>query len=270
MAKKPRKRIALAQNFLKNAFLVRRLVGESSIGLSDTVYEIGAGRGIITAELARIARKVIALEKDSALVDFLRQRFRTAHNVEILERDFLQYGIPGGDYKIFANIPYNLTADIVRKILHADSAPIDAYLVVQKEAAEKISGSPAETRFSILAKPRFQIRIIRELRRTDFEPVPGVDSVLLYIHKRSSPLVLPEDACLYREMVCYGFAGWKRSLGRTFQPIFTYRQWKRLAKELGFSLDATPSELTFTQWLGLLDCLKRRVPRYKQMRLQIE
>jgi 23S rRNA (adenine-N6)-dimethyltransferase len=191
-------------------------------------------------------------------------------NVNVVEGDVQTYPLPDGDYKIFANIPFNRTADIVRKILCASAAPSDAYLIIQKEAAEKFSGRPAETRFSILAKPRFQIQIIRELRRTDFEPVPGVDSVLLHIQKRSLPLVPPADADLFQKMVCYGFAGWNRSLGRTFQPIFSYRQWKFLSQELRFPLSATPSELTFEQWLGLLDCLKRRVPPYKQMRLQIE
>jgi 23S rRNA (adenine-N6)-dimethyltransferase len=270
MAKIQRKQIALGQNFLKSATLVCRLLSESSIGVSDAVLEIGAGRGVITAELARRARKVVALEKDPALVGLLRMRFSGVPNVEILEGDFLQYHISDGEYKIFANIPFNRTADIVRKILCASTAPNDAYLILQKEAAEKFSGSPAETQFSILAKPRFQIQIIRELRRTDFEPMPGVDSVLLRIQKRSPALVLPEDAALFQRLVCYGFAGWKRNLGKTLQYIFSYQQWKRLSKELHFPLSATPSELTFEQWLGLLDCLKRRVPGYKQMRLQIE
>ncbi len=66
MAKKPRNRIALAQNFLRSSKLVRALIATSSIGPFDTVYEIGSGRGIITAELARTAHRVIAIEKDPA------------------------------------------------------------------------------------------------------------------------------------------------------------------------------------------------------------
>ena len=269
MASQQRKQIALAQNFLKSADLVRRLLAESSIGSSDTVVDIGAGRGILTAELARLARKVVALETDSELVDLLRKRFQCVANVNVVEGNFLTYPLPGGDYKIFANIPYNRTAEIVRKILDASPAPSDAYLILQKEAAEKFSGRPVETRFSILVKPRFQFRIARKFRRTDFEPVPGVDSVLLHIQKRSLPLVPPTDADLFQKMVCYGFAGWNRSLGKTFQPIFSYRQWKILSQELRFPLSATPSEISLEQWLGLLDCLKRRVPSYKQMRLRI-
>jgi len=264
VAKKSHQQIILAQNFLRSSKLVRSLLDISSIESCDIVCEIGSGRGIITAELARIARKVIAIEKDRVLVQQLRERFQGVGNVEIIENDYLQYRIPNSEYKIFANIPYNSTADIVRKILYAPPVPREAYLVMQKEAAEKFSGSPKETQFSILAKPLWNLQIIRELRRTDFEPIPNVDSVLLHIKKRCSLVLRDEDTILYCSFVRYGFGRWKNSLKLIFNTIFTHQQWKRLSKDLHFPLDATPSELTFEQWLGLFDCFKQRVPSNKQ------
>ena len=264
MAKKSYNRIVLAQNFLRNSKLVRLLLDTSSIATSDTVYEIGAGRGIITAELARNARKVIAIEKDLILARQLCTRFQGVDNVEIRAVDFLIYHIPHKEYKIFANIPYNITADIVRKILYAHPVPSEAYLIVQKEAAQKFSGTPSETQFSILAKPLFELQIIRELRRTDFEPVPNVDSVLLRIKKRPWPLLQKEDISLYRSFIYYGFGRWKHSLKLIFKPIFTYPQWKHVARDLCFPLDATPSQLTFEQWLRLFECFRQRVPSSKQ------
>src|SRR5918911_1689083 len=98
--------IRLAQNFLRSPKLVRRLVRMSTIGPSDTVYEIGSGNGIITAALARVAKRVIAIEKDPDLVQRLRERFRLFDNVEIVEKDFLAYSFrTRSEYKIFANIP---------------------------------------------------------------------------------------------------------------------------------------------------------------------
>lgn len=264
MAKNPSKQIMLAQNFLRSPERVRKLLQASSIQAADIVYEIGPGRGIITAQLAHLARRVIAIEKDPVLASRLRQRFRNASHVAILTTDFLRYQIPDRSYKIFASIPYNVTADIVRKILYAPPVPQEAYLVMQKEAAERFSGRPRETQFSILAKPLFRFQILRELRRTDFEPVPGVDSVLLQIQKRHPPLVQPEEATLYRSFVRYGFGRWKMSLKQAFKPVFTYEQWKRLSRELCFPIDATPTGLTFEQWLGLFKCLKQRVPVNKQ------
>jgi len=264
MSKTSCNQLRLAQNFLRSSKLVRSLLSLTSLAPGDVVYEIGPGRGIITAELAQIARRVIAVEKDPQLAEGLRQRFRAVENVQIVSGDFLRYPIQHQPYKIFANIPYNLTADIVRKMLYTPPFPNEAYLVMQKEAAQKFSGSPSETQFSILAKPLFDIRIIQELRRTDFDPVPSVDSVLLRIEQRSSPLVQKDEILLYRSFVRYGFGRWKHSLKLSFKLVFTYPQWKYLAKDLCFPLDATPSQLTFPQWLGLFECFKGRVPIYKQ------
>jgi 16S rRNA A1518/A1519 N6-dimethyltransferase RsmA/KsgA/DIM1 with predicted DNA glycosylase/AP lyase activity len=264
MAKKSNKRVLLAQNFLRSSKLVRSLLDQSSIESRDLVYEIGSGRGIITTELAQIARKVIAIEKDPILARQLRMRFRDVDNIQIIANDFLQHHIPNTEYKIFASIPYNITACIVRKILYTPPVPSEAYLVMQKEAAEKFSGSPKETQFSILAKPLFDIQIVQELRRTDFEPVPNVDSVLLHIKKRHSPLIRKEDDFLYRRFVRYGFGTRKNSLKLIFKPIFTYPQWKHLSTDLHFPLNAIPSNLTLEQWLGLFECFKQRVQSSKQ------
>ena len=193
MSKKSHQQFALAQNFLRSSRLVRSLLDASSIESGDLVYEIGPGRGMITTELARIARKVIAIEKDPILTRQLSAGFQRIENVEIIAGDFLHVHIPDAEYKIFANIPYNLTAEIVRKILYVPPVPQEAYLIMQKEAAQKFSGTPHETQFSLLAKPLFDIQIIRELRRTDFDPVPHVHSVLLRIKKRSCPLLQKED-----------------------------------------------------------------------------
>jgi len=268
MAKKSYNQIVLAQNFLRSSKLVRLLLDTSSISSNDIVYEIGPGHGIITSELARITNKVIAIEKDPILVEDLRKRFQQVDNVYVIASDFLRYHIPHKEYKIFANIPYNITADIVRKILYTAPVPREAYLIMQKEAAQKFSGAPKETQYSILAKPMFELQIIRELRRTDFEPVPHVDSVLLRIKKRPCPLLQKEDVSLYRSFIYYGFGRWKHNLKLIFKPIFTYPQWKHVSRDLCFPLDATPSHLTFEQWLGLFECFKQRVPGNKQAYLK--
>jgi 23S rRNA (adenine-N6)-dimethyltransferase len=232
------------------------------------VYEIGPGNGIITAVLANVARQVIAIEKDPELVRRLRERFHTLANVEIVEKDFLDYSFHTrarnrtlsltverqtrtSEYKIFANIPYNVTAQILRKLLCERSDLGEAYLILQKEAAKKFSGSPRETLFSILAKPFFEFQILCQLRRTDFWPVPNVDSVLLSIKRRTQPLIETRDVALYREFVQYGFGRWKPNLKLAFKHVFTYKQWKRLAHDLEFPLKATPTELSFEQWLDL-------------------
>jgi 16S rRNA A1518/A1519 N6-dimethyltransferase RsmA/KsgA/DIM1 with predicted DNA glycosylase/AP lyase activity len=255
--------IRLAQNFLRSPGLVRRLVSMSRIGPSDTVYEIGPGNGIITAALASVARQVIAIEKDPDLVRRLRERFRPLDNVVIVEKDFVAYSFRArhtrtSGFKIFANIPYNSTAQILRKILYERSNLNEAYLILQKEAAKKYSGCPRETLLSLLAKPFFEFQMLSDLRRTDFWPIPNVDSVLLSIKRRTRPLIEPQDLAPYRDFVQYGFGRWKPNLKLAFKHVFTYQQWKHLARDLAFPLNATPTELSFHQWLDLYRAFTRR------------
>ena len=267
METRQHRQVCLAQNFLRSPKLARRLVGMSTIGPCDTVYEIGAGTGIITAALARVARHVIAIEKDPELVRRLRERFRPLDNVEIVEKDFLAYsfrtrhGNRALECKIFASIPYNITAQVIRKILYERSSIGEGHLILQKEAAKRFSGSPRETLFSILAKPFFEFQILSQLRRTDFWPVPNVDSVLLSIKRRTCPLIEMQHVASYRDFVQYGFGKWKPNLRLAFKNVFTYKQWKRLARDLDFPLGATPTELSFEQWMGLYHGFMHR-PRH--------
>jgi 23S rRNA (adenine-N6)-dimethyltransferase len=223
----------------------------STIGPADTVYEIGPGRGIITAELARVAGKVVAVEKDPRLIHSLRERFRALENVRIIPGDFLDLKIPDREFKIFASIPYNLTASIVRKILYSTPAPSEAYLIMQKEPARKFAGLPLETLASLLAKPVAEFRILHHLRRTNFVPPPAVDSVLLRIRYRPKPLLDRDDLRLYHNFVSAGFAGWNPSLRSAYKHVFTEKQWKRLSKDIGFPTGATPTQLSFEQWMDL-------------------
>jgi len=246
--------IKYSQNFLRNPRLVEELVGKSSIASNDLVYEIGPGKGIITEQLAKKCAKVIAIEKDRKLYEKLKEKFSGNQKVEIKHGDFLNWHLPRqGEYKIFSNIPFNLTADIVTKITATLNPPKDAYLIIQKEAAKKFAGLPygKERQYSLLLKPWFEFKILYHFKNTDFYPIPQVSVVLLQIKKREEPLVEKEQARLYRDFIVYGFNQWKPTLEKSLKKIFTHEQFKRLSKNLGFERTAQPTDLTFEQWLGL-------------------
>ena len=162
---------------------------------------------------------------------------------------------------MLANIPFNRTAQILRKILYERSKVREAYLILQKEPAQKFSGSPKESLFSILFKPLFEFEILSQLRRTDFWTVPHVDSVFLSIKRRAHPLIEAQDVAPYRDFVQFGFGRWKPNLKLAFKNVFTCRQWKRLARDLDFPLNAKPTDLSFEQWLGLYLAFSRRPAR---------
>ncbi len=260
------KRKLLSQNFLKDPQLVSKIVGMANFGKGDTVVEIGAGRGIITAELARRCGRVVAVEIDEELVSELRSKFGQFRNVETYRADIRQFNLPTEPYKVFSNLPFHLTADIIYKLLYFSNPPREAFLVVQREAAKKFAGEPRETQFSVMAKPWFSLVVRYRFQRSDFVPEPGVEAVLLQILQREVPLVEKSDEPLFKAFVKYAFAQWKRDLGSGLAKVFTYRQWKRLAQDKGFNLKAHPSELRFDQWIGIFEFLKIGVDpaRYRE------
>jgi len=104
-----------SQNFLKSKNLVVKILELSSIGPQDLVLEIGPGKGIITEELARRAREVVAIEKDKGLFLFLKEKFKNNPKIKILNIDFLKFQLPKFPYKIFSNIPFFITGEIIKK-----------------------------------------------------------------------------------------------------------------------------------------------------------
>jgi len=130
------RRALRSQNFLRSQKLVAKLIRHSSIGKTDTVIEIGPGRGIVTEELLKVSGKVIAVELDSKLYNLLREKLQVHRNLDLVQTDFLKFELPTYTFKVFANIPFIITTDIIRKLTSEKSFQ-EGYLVVQKEAAKK-------------------------------------------------------------------------------------------------------------------------------------
>jgi len=246
-----RKRIALAQNFIKRSSLVSGLLDASSISANDIVYEIGPGTGIITGELTKRAKQVIAIEKDNILYEGLKKKFAKSDNIVLHHADFMTFTIKDTHYKIYANIPFNITSAIVRKLLLMKNPPDEAYMIMQKQAAQKFIGIPKTSQFSVLAKPWFLFAIVKFFKRTDFEPIPAVDIVMLHIKKRNPPLIVPEETSVYERFVKLGFNAWKKNLKQNYKSVFSYAQWKHLSRDLQFPFHARPTDLSFHQWLAL-------------------
>lgn len=253
MAGDLRKSVEYSQNFIANPSLAMKLIQKSSISKDDIVYEIGPGTGVITCELAKHCKKVIAVEIDKNLVKKLREKFSIFSNIEIQEGDFLGYSITESKYKIFSNIPFNITSDIIRKIVATENPPQDAFLFIQYEAARKFIGEPVgkETQASLLTKPFFELSVIHEFKKNDFKPMPNVDIVLLRISKRRQLLVEEENLQLYRDFIVHCLNSQKPTLRQGLKKIFTDYQFSRLEKDFSFSDSARPTDLNFSQWLGL-------------------
>ena len=246
------RRADLSQHFLRSRALASSLIIQAPVTRRDLVVEIGPGRGILTGELARHCREVVAVEFDRALCHGLRSRFRDNNRITIVPADFLQFRLPDAPYKVVGNIPFNRTAAIMRRLVRAPSPP-DAWLVVQREAAERFAGGPycRESLSSLLLKPWWQVEIARRLRRTDFDPPPNVEAVVVWLARRTRPLVDRSQATDYRLFIrtCFGRSG--HTIRRCLRSEFTRTQVHRLSRDLRFDPSGPPSSLTFDQWLAL-------------------
>jgi 23S rRNA (adenine-N6)-dimethyltransferase len=250
------KRTLLSQNFLKDPCLIASLLDRFDLGDDSVVYEIGPGEGIITEQLALLYRQVVAIEKDQRLAHLLQRKFSGWPNVTIHSGDFLHHRLPCSPYKVFANIPFNITSAIVTRLTTAERPPDDAYLAMQQEASDMFLGKPRESLRTILLKPWFETAIVHRFQRWDFVPAPRVDVVMLRLRKRGPPLVSNTDRQYFRDFVVHVFTRWQPTGHNPLNDIFTGRQRRYIERELGFDLGATPTSLSIEQWLSLFKQVK--------------
>ena len=229
-----------AQHFLSSQRTVAELIGHSNIRKNDTVYDLGAGSGIISSVLAQRCKQVIAVEIEPVALKKLRYNMQQFDNVTIVEQDLATLAIPEQPYKIFANIPFNLSADVVRKFTETNRPPKSMYLVVQRQFARKLvpGNDHFTSQLSAQIGPWFTARIRKPLRKTDFTPPPAVDTVLLEIKPREEELLNKSKATQYREFIARSFSEQKyfTSLNRV---------------KAGISPEKTPSQVSQTEWLRL-------------------
>lgn len=243
--------LAHSQNFLRSPRLVDRLLIRSGIDPDDLVVEIGPGTGVITERLAARCRQVLAIEQDPRLVQRLRGRFAAVANVAVFEADFLAFPLPITGYKVFASIPFDITAAVVARLTSGASAADDAHLVMQRQAAQKLLGQPRESLAAVLLKPWFEPVLVHRFRRDDFAPAPQVDVVMLRLRKRGPPLVAGSDASLFRDVVAYGFTAWRPTLRDALAHLLGSGGLRRLEGRTDIDLGRAPSTLRFEEWLGL-------------------
>ena len=196
----------LSQHFLKSPRLALKLIGHSNLKKRDLVLDIGAGSGVITIALAKRVREVWAIEPDHQTAEQLRHNLQKYHieNVRIIEQDFLQIDLPTKPYKVFANPPFHLSAEILYKLLNLTNQdgkilpkttsnhlkPAAIYLILQKQLALKLISTDrhytSQLGHQILHDYNARIRL--PLRPTDFTPPPAVPTVFY-----EAKLRLPEN-----------------------------------------------------------------------------
>jgi 16S rRNA (adenine1518-N6/adenine1519-N6)-dimethyltransferase len=187
----------LGQNFLIDSGALRKVVDAADLTGGETVIEIGAGLGALTQALSQKALHVIAIEFDRRLLPALEWVVRDHKNVQVIAGDVLQLDLTSlvGDkpYRVVANIPYNITSAVIRRLMEAPQKADRAVLTVQQEVAERIISGPGSMSLLALSvqlygSPQISARISREA----FYPRPKVDSAVLRVDVHRAPMI-PRD-----------------------------------------------------------------------------
>lgn len=243
----------VSQNFLTSCKTINRIINKTSINNHDHVIEIGPGKGHITRSLVKCCKHVSAVEIDGQLYKKLKDKFKAIDNIKLYHHNFLRWKLPASsDYKVFSNIPFCITTNIVRKLTECKNAPVESWLIMEKGAAKRFMGRPYESLRSLLLKPKFDMNIIYYFNQHDFHPKPGVDIVLFHIKKKTKPDIPLYQWKAYEHFIASAFKHGLRSL-------FTKNQLYRAFLIAGIENDATHSEILYVQWLCLFRCYRTYV-----------
>jgi 23S rRNA (adenine-N6)-dimethyltransferase len=243
----------VSQNFLTSTKTIQRLIKSTSINNNDYVIEIGPGKGHITNILLKQCKRMTAIEIDKKLYTNLKEKFINTENLCLKHQDFLKWNLPAHDaYKVFSNIPFSITTDILRKLTESKNPPEEAWLVTEKGAAKRFIGKPHETLRSLLLKPMFDVNIAYYFCREDFHPIPSVDVVLLHLKKKAQPDIPANQQHLYEKFISECMQNGIYGL----RHIFTKKQLSKAIQTADIPIDFTPGEILYIQWLCLFRCYR--------------
>lgn len=254
---------ALGQNFLVNPSVCPRIAKEGGAE-GNTVLEIGTGIGVLTTELARLAKKVIAVELDERLFPILEETLSEFFNIKLIHGDILKLPLADilkeecGNQKVAvcANLPYYITSPVLMHLLESRLPISSITVMVQKEAAERICAKPGTREAGAISLACWyyaQPKRLFSVSRGSFCPAPKVDSVVIRLDVREKPAVaVPNEADLFG-MIRAGFSQRRKMIS---SPLSSYwgcskEEAKARLQKVGISPSARAEELTLEQFATL-------------------
>ncbi len=247
------------QNFISEPQLLHAIASAGAQS-GDTVVEVGAGAGTLTAALCDLGANVTAFEIDERLRPVLEETL-AGKNASVIFADVMKYDISNldlGKYRVVANLPYYITTPVIFRFLY-DENLLSLTIMVQKEVAERIcasAGTPEYGALSAQMQVMGNVRIVRNVPRSMFYPVPDVDSavVRLDIAPKAEKEILPA----YKKTVAAAFAMRRKTLANNLAAAFGIV--KPLAEELAEKVSgnraARGETLTCEQFIQLSRLIK--------------
>jgi 16S rRNA (adenine1518-N6/adenine1519-N6)-dimethyltransferase len=256
---------SLGQHFLNSDRAIKTIYQTAELGADDIVLEIGPGKGVLTEKLITLSGKVIAVEKDDDLCEFLKVKFADAisHNrLDLLNRDILdldpnifEFYKDDLTYKLVANIPYNITGAILKKFLSADYQPERMVLLVQKEVAERIARDKKGSILSISIKVYGKPKYIETVKAGSFNPPPKVDSAIISIENISKEFFHKFSESAFFKLLNAGFRSKRKKLSSNLSEIYPKEDVLTVFKSLNLSENIRAEEISTEVWKKLATAL---------------
>ena len=245
------KNLTISQNFLTSRKTIDRLISKTTLSKSDTVLEIGAGKGHITKALSKRCQCVISYELDQSLYAKLKPQLKDS--VKLYHADFLKCRLPKQPYKVFANIPFSRTSEIIRKLTTSEDLPTAIWLVMEKGAAKRFLGLPTESPSSLLLKPFYDGKIIWHFNREDFHPAPRVDTVLLELKLKQQYDISPYQRSAFSDFINHSI---KHGIYGS-HALLTKKQVSTALKLASLPQIPISGDISYIQWLCLFRCWQK-------------
>jgi 16S rRNA (adenine1518-N6/adenine1519-N6)-dimethyltransferase len=218
MQHRPKKRFG--QNFLQDERVVDAILQAAELTPSDRVLEIGPGLGALTDRMLPLVERLQVMELDQDLIAALERR--SAANLQVLAGDALRLDwpalLPAPPYKMVANLPYNISSQVVFKILDHHRLFSRLVLMFQKEVGDRLSALPGGKDYgilSVLCQLHFNVRRLLVVPPGAFYPAPKVTSAVLIFTPLGAPRVAVPDERFFRRVVKAAFAQRRKTLRNT-------------------------------------------------------
>ncbi|HUF65209.1 MAG TPA: 16S rRNA (adenine(1518)-N(6)/adenine(1519)-N(6))-dimethyltransferase RsmA [Gemmatimonadaceae bacterium] len=215
----------LGQHFLVDSSVLKRIAAALELTGSETVVEIGPGRGELTDLLRPHAARLIAIEIDRALAAMLRERYAGDPVVEIVEADVLEMdpvALAGGPYVLAGNVPYYITTPILFQSLKSPQ-PLRSVFLVQREVAERIVAPPDSEGYGALSvnvQALARPELLFTVPAAAFRPAPAVESAVIRLTPREEPLVAPGQSRAFQKFVQALFGMRRKQLQRVLRSVY--------------------------------------------------